>query len=310
MNGRRKARASLRTLTIAAAAITLAPSLYADGTMLPEEALYRKHRQNALINEPEQKAVIYYRNGIEDLIISPRFEGPASRFAWVIPVPSRPKVDKLDGAIFHELERLTAPADRPRGGTFGGAPTKGVDVLERRTVGAYDVAVLQAGQSDALVQWLRENGFALVPEVEGPMRAYVQERWTFVAMRVNVPDAAEGLRTGALAPIRLTFRSARCIYPLRVSSANPKPFAVTVFVVTPLDPDADPVGLRTIPHGLATSWVGRALWVGEPARSYAPTLARLAPGRVAVYLFHWNYRPEQCSGDLVFTPTPLTPDRR
>ncbi|MBM3492877.1 MAG: DUF2330 domain-containing protein [Armatimonadetes bacterium] len=155
-----------------AALIGMSPA-DADGIMLPDAAEFRARRERAMIHEPEQKAAIIYGNGIEDLIISPRYEGPAKRFAWIIPVPTRPTAEERgersegrDRALFHELARLTEPVP-VKGGrrrkSAGAARTQGVEVLERKQVGAYDVAALRADDAKALMRWLEANGFAITP---------------------------------------------------------------------------------------------------------------------------------------------------
>ena len=82
----------------------LAPRLaLTDGCYMPREDTWRKQREKSLILEPDQKALIYYSRGREQLVISPNYAGDATDFAWVVPVPSVPKVEILKGAPFHEL---------------------------------------------------------------------------------------------------------------------------------------------------------------------------------------------------------------
>src|SRR5688500_2616667 len=97
---------------VAAALALSASAALADGMMVPRESDWKARRERAYINEPEQKAVVYFSNGRERLIISPGYRGDASEFAWIVPVPARPKVDKVEGALFHELARLVPPPPR------------------------------------------------------------------------------------------------------------------------------------------------------------------------------------------------------
>ncbi len=46
------------------------------------------------INEPTQKAIIFYDAGREDLLLQVKYEGPLEEFGWLIPVPSLPTVKK------------------------------------------------------------------------------------------------------------------------------------------------------------------------------------------------------------------------
>jgi hypothetical protein len=217
----------------------MAGAASADGGFMPTEAQWKLGRERSLVNEPSQKAMVMVRHGIETLVISPGFTGNAADFAWVIPVPKRPRVSIVKGALFHELAKLAEP-DYPSeaqgmkaaGADMAGRPRAAVTVLERKPVGAYDVSVLAATRSGALLRWLMENNYHMPPAAIGPIAQYVREGWAFVACRVRVPESARGLATGTLAPLKLTFPSKRPVYPMRLSSINPKAFDVLVYVIT------------------------------------------------------------------------------
>ena len=139
--------------------LSLAPrAAHTDGCMMPTEDDWKRRRERSLILEPDQKALLYFHAGREQLIISPNYAGEASRFAWVVPVPSRPKVEILKGAPFHELARLVEPVPpRPQGGgrmsEAKSAAPGGVTIIERKTVGDYDVSVLSSTDSNSLLTW-------------------------------------------------------------------------------------------------------------------------------------------------------------
>jgi hypothetical protein len=224
---------------VSVVALAVCRAAWADGCYIPTEAQWKLSRERSLVNEPSQKAMVMVQNGVETLVISPGFTGNAADFAWVVPVPKRPQVATVKGALFHELARLIRPepaslAQGPDGRAAGmrGAPKAAVTVLERKPVGAYDVSVLAATDSGALMRWLKQNRYHLPPAARKPIAQYIHEGWTFVACRVRVPKDARGLATGTLAPLKFTFPSRRIVYPMRLSSANPKPFDVLVYVVT------------------------------------------------------------------------------
>ena len=298
----------MRSLTAAVVAVLLlAPiAALADGCLMPSKANWVTLRERAYINEPEQKAVVHFTKGSEDLIISPSFEGPATSFAWVIPVPARPKVRILEGAIFHELAKLIEP---PAVGKSGGtreaqvsAPT--VTLLERRTVGAYDVSVLSANDGQALMNWLSANGYHLPDAAAAPVREYIKARWTFVACRVKAPVQAEqGLRAGTLAPLRLTFKASRPIYPLRLSSANPAAFSVVVYLVLPEREvgGAKSVALIGRPRG-GPDKTPKIATINWWRRKECPTLMKLCKQNVRIYLERRYLQPDDCTRDYVWAP--------
>lgn len=281
----------------------LPQSARSDGRMFPRQSAWNAQRERALINEPAQKAAVFFRNGREQLIISPSYQGPAGDFAWVVPVPARPQVKILKGALFHELARIVEPAPpgRFRAKAAGMAThhaRKQVTVLEREVVGAYDVSVLSATDGGALQAWLSQNGYFLPPSAKRPLAGYVRERWTFVACRVKAPAQARGLQSGTLAPLSLTFAAPKIVYPMRLSAGNPHSFSLVLYLLRPVDspapmPDAWPGGQPpTLRAGFARLAAGQY-----------PTLAGLDRSAKSVSLFWLNatIAPQNCTRDYVWS---------
>src|SRR2546421_4826922 len=78
--------------------------------------------KKADINEPTQKAIIFYDAGREDLLLQVKYEGALEDFGWLIPVPSLPKVTKGSMQPFYELSQLT----QRQFGTQDKVPTLGL----------------------------------------------------------------------------------------------------------------------------------------------------------------------------------------
>ncbi len=294
-----------RLCLLALMAACLAPlRVSADGFLVIDEDTWKRNRERAMINEPEQKAVVFWSKGKEQLIISPSYEGPSSNFAWVVPVPARPKVEILKGAIFHELAELTTPRPRTLGDgkapTAAGAPP--VTVLERKTVGAYDVSVLAATDGQALMKWLKRNKYHLPDKAVGPIKQYVKEKWTFVACRIKAPKAAKGLATGTLAPIRLTFSAKKPVYPVKLSSVNPKPFKLLIHLIVPsreLTANANVVPVKGTPvkrYGTQT-YLSAELARGQ--KDY-PTIAKLSKESLKVFTMNATVEPKYCTADMYY----------
>jgi len=176
--------------------------------------------------EPSQKAIIHCHRGTETLVLQVKYEGRAEDFAWIVPLPARPKVTVIEPekSPFAEISRFTQQRQRYQ---IEGSRGKGVDavtVLERKVVGVYDVAVLAATDSKALGRWLARNGFALPGKLTGVLAHYVKKKWVYAAMRIDskalAGDEVKKLKTGQLQPIRFTFAAARMVYPLRISCVN------------------------------------------------------------------------------------------
>jgi hypothetical protein len=227
-------------------AVCLAPaSGWADGIFVAPKFVWDKHRD---INEPAQKAIIVYDTGREDLILQVKYEGQLDQFGWLVPVPERPTVVLGSMKCFYELrftqqQQLNQRSHRWMTDHLGtedesasGSPP--VKVIETKTVGAYDIALLSAKDSGALGKWLDDNHFYVPPDRPSILDAYVQMHWYFVAVKINLGSwfvdsrsISKQLAAGELNPLQISFASERCIFPLKISSMNGKPSEVQVYVL-------------------------------------------------------------------------------
>ena len=140
------------------------------------------------ISQPSQKAIIIYDDGKEDLILQVRYEKGAENFAWVVPVPDYPEVNKSDSKLFDELYYLTTPPTPEAPGFRGekAAVPPPVEVLERKRVGIYDVSILSATDPSALINWLNKNGYNFPENAENIIDFYIAKGWYFVALRIDL----------------------------------------------------------------------------------------------------------------------------
>ncbi|MBN1657107.1 MAG: DUF2330 domain-containing protein [Anaerolineae bacterium] len=213
---------------------TGATPAHADGYIIP-------------IEEPsssvmaDQKAVLVHRDGREELILSAGIvPGEAQDLAWIIPVPAVPEVQVAGEAVFEALDRISAPeivyrAERrgglplPFGGLGAAAPPPAVEVIERRQVDVYDVAVLAAGDAAGLLAWLDAEGFVVPATLAPALDAYAAEGWSFVALRL-----APGTHPGALTdarPVWLSFEAPEPVYPMRLTAAVDRPLSVRLYLL-------------------------------------------------------------------------------
>ena len=147
------------------------------------------------INEPTQKAIILHDTGREDVLLQVKYEGPLEEFGWLIPVPSVPKVEKGSMEAFYELSQLT----QSHFGTLYTAGTlstrsshdESVKVIEIKTVGAYEVAVVSAQDSGSLARWLKANDYSIPEGKAGIVDEYIRRRWYFVATRIQLNKGVE-----------------------------------------------------------------------------------------------------------------------
>src|SRR6516162_5928493 len=245
---------TLMPVMVSVMVMALTPSgVQADGTFVAPKFVWDKHKD---INEPTQKAIIAYDSGREDLILQVKYDGPVEEFGWLIPVPSLPTLKKGSMECFYEVSRYTQEHLEQRfttgdlafssNGPDSPVPVK---VIEIKTVGAYEVAVLSANDTGALEKWLEANHFFFPTGESDVIDSYLKRQWYFVAARIRlgkgdefrsvsglpkgpVPqDAAvpEQLANGELHPLHLSFESEKCVFPLKISSVNGKPSEVQIY---------------------------------------------------------------------------------
>ncbi|MDR3456227.1 MAG: DUF2330 domain-containing protein [Verrucomicrobiae bacterium] len=221
----------------------------ADGMFVAPKFVWDKHRD---INEPSQKAIIVYDAGREDLILQVKYEGPVNEFGWLIPVPNLPTVKKGSMKCFYELSQYTQRhfetewlhhpskgGDEFMAASLGApAPEPPVKVIEIKTVGAYEIAVLSTKDSQALTGWLATNQFYFPADKTDVLDCYIKQHWCFVAVKINLARSgssatASRLANGELNPLQLSFASDHCVFPLKISSVNGRPSEVQLYVLSP-----------------------------------------------------------------------------
>ena len=191
-----------------------------------------------------------------------KYEGPLQDFGWLIPVPTSPTVEKGSMQPFYELSQLT---QREGGVLHRGVPMpvasmggreESVRVIEVKTVGAYEVAMLSAQDAGSLARWLKAHDYVIPQEKAGTIDEYIRKGWYFVAAKINLdkpvalqraagttskntsPSAKQRkaikkkLSSGELHPLLISFSTPKCIFPLRVSAVGGKPSEVSLYVLS------------------------------------------------------------------------------
>ncbi|MEM8882637.1 MAG: DUF2330 domain-containing protein [Planctomycetota bacterium] len=81
--------------------VLLASTAFADGKFFG--------RENAVVDVPDQSALLVWDKGHETLVIESAFVGEGNEFAWLVPLPSKPKIEASTEGLFPTLRALTAP---------------------------------------------------------------------------------------------------------------------------------------------------------------------------------------------------------
>ena len=186
---------------------------------------------------PNQRALIIHDNNKETLVVQVKYQGDVEKFSWVLPVPSIPEensITTVSDSIFTHLHDRTQPKlfiystrNYGKGSMDAGSNSDaeiyqetGVNVWENLQVGPYEIAVISSPTSQALINWLIENGYDFPEQANQIIEFYTQKNWYFVAMRVSVANQLEKSNStyqAGLPAIKMTFKSEKPVFPLRIS---------------------------------------------------------------------------------------------
>lgn len=90
-------------LLLAVASFGTGSRVLADGKVFPSRA------EAVEVRMPDQRALLWWSNGVERLVIESRFIGQGTHFAWVVPLPAVPKVEPVTSGLFPTLVSLMRP---------------------------------------------------------------------------------------------------------------------------------------------------------------------------------------------------------
>jgi|GEM_PF-1373205 Uncharacterized protein conserved in bacteria len=223
----------------------------------------------------DQRAILVFdpETKTQTMVLSTMYVGQPTDFAWVIPVPNLPSRDQItvwEGGefAFWELFDKTEPRLQTRLQTSGvglvgcsgcgyasnapGQPSEptepgfvGVKVVDQLQIKGLDIALLKAQSAADLTGWLNTNGYRFPDGAVNVLEHYIGKGWDFVAVKVDTPDeesqsmppSPPPLWRGYFPrnPLKLTFRTDRCVFPMRISSvsSHPSGSAVLIYVFAP-----------------------------------------------------------------------------
>lgn len=223
---------------------------------------YVSQGDRPLYNEAS-KVVLAWNEGRTTVTMASDYRGDAREFGLVIPVPvvvqrndirvvNMGLVDKLDAYTQPRLTEYYDPDPCPpewRGGMVYDAPmaapapaaplaqaeakaARKVSIEAQYQVGVYDIVVLRAEESAALVDYLTANGYR-IPDGAGPVLAsYIRQNMHFFLAKVNL-DRQQAAGETFLRPIQVSYRSPKFMLPLRLGTVNATgPQDLLVFTLT------------------------------------------------------------------------------
>jgi hypothetical protein len=199
------------------------------------------------VGQSEQQAVIFHRDGRQDLVMRIGLEtsGPIESLGWILPVPSLPDdYEVYDDRIFDELEEAVDLREKKKRGLTKGPASEGakMEVVEHPSAaaGPYRIQPIEVDPERGVAPlqgWMEENDFE--PLEASQLQYYVQRGWTFLAIRVDPQEGKEHLAEGGNLPaLRASFASEHAVYPLKMST-HQGVFPVRLYLITDERPDKD-----------------------------------------------------------------------
>ncbi len=184
----------------------------------------------AVVNADQTVVILWdAESKVQHLIRQASFKSEADDFGFLVPTPAQPELEESGNKVFPYLAQITAPeiqfVSRPPSGLGCGcgsvpgavksAAPPPVRVLEQKQVAGFAAVVLEADSATALVEWLRENGFAYSPEVQAWAEPYVQQGWKITALKVAKDKSAPDDSQVSAAALRISFETERPLFPYR-----------------------------------------------------------------------------------------------
>ena len=177
------------------------------------------------------------------------YQGEASEFAMVVPIPTFLTEDQIhvgDMATIDHLDAYTAPRlveyfdpdpcrqvrrerfrmlskavpeAAPAAVMESAAADLGVTIEASYTVGEYDILILSAEESDGLETWLRQNRYQVPDGASRILGSYLRQDMRFFVAKVNLEAQAEsGFQL--LRPLQIAFESPKFMLPIRLGTLN------------------------------------------------------------------------------------------
>ena len=229
-----------------------------------------------LFNHSSQVALV--RDGDRTVLtMASDYQGDPKQFALVVPVPvvlKRGQIHVGDSTLIAQLDAYSAPrlveyydadpcptADQKiRAEMLKSSPSaagamaydmvaekRAVRIEARYQVDEYDVLILSADDSGALIRWLTEHGYRVPMQASKVVESYLKQGMKFFVAKVDLRRrAALGLGAAQLRPLQIAYDSPRFMLPVRLGMANADgPQELFVYAVT-RQGRVEPVNYRSL----------------------------------------------------------------
>jgi len=160
---------------------------------------------------------------IEHFVRSANFASAGPDLGFIAPTPTTPTLAKANAAAFDRLAAL-APPPPPTLDSFMPSSSAmkdvaaAVQVIQQVDVAGYRATTLRATDSQALANWMAQNGYQTSPSIREWTEFYLRKGWYLTAFRVNLAHGQ-----GTTGPVRMSFRTSEPFNPYYVPKTNQNP---------------------------------------------------------------------------------------
>jgi ankyrin repeat protein len=164
------------------------------------------------VSEPNQTAIVAYRNFKEILILATAVDTKATgRLVEFIPFPSEPTVSAANPKVTSAIGDLV----RERFITGWVTRSKGLEVIRRQQIESHSLTTLHVTDLEALRVYVRDNLDRDLTEREVELlQSYIEADFTYFVLDQLDLDA----KTEAVTPLMYEFTTDAIYYPLRTSN--------------------------------------------------------------------------------------------
>lgn len=183
------------------------------------------------VSAPDQKVAIVWDGQNETMILATKVRlDELAALGWIIPIKSteKPEIQLGNTKIFYDLSEYFGTLEKTKPAKRGTAGGKGspdsIEILETKKLDLYDVVILRATDSTQLYNWLKKNDFQINRVAKRLLDFYATEDFFFITVKIDSSDKHEDallkLRSGLYAPLKISSKTNRVFFPLKISSMN------------------------------------------------------------------------------------------
>ncbi|MBC8070724.1 MAG: DUF2330 domain-containing protein [Deltaproteobacteria bacterium] len=158
------------------------------------------------------------------IVIDPNTD--ATKFAWLVPMPSVPELSVGSQPLFDALLAGSSPRFTTTGGSCYQGDVSGGDEgyhfdiggvdppdVQTEVIGAFEASILAGGNVDGVLEWLADNGYAQDEAAEPIIADYLSRDFVMVAFKL-APNAD----VGEIHPVVLRHQSDEPCVPLELTA--------------------------------------------------------------------------------------------